>query len=119
MLGRQQHWKQQSTKLNEIYLDIAYKPVPSCRKDGVTLRKLRIGHTALTYKHLLVRQKIPTCEICDVRLSVQHILVECPKYVPEKKLCLGDNLNDSLEVNLSKIKKLMNFLNVTELYNLI
>ena len=42
---------------------------------------LRLGHTYLTHKYLLSRDKIvPQCDTCSVRLTVRHILLDCPKF---------------------------------------
>lgn len=116
----QQHWEQQNTKLNQLRTDTTYKPIPACRRDGIILRRLRIGHSLLTHKYLLERQDRPVCEICDVHLSIEHVLSECPKYVPEKvQVNLDLNLSDILDIKTDKVNKLMVFLKMTELYNLI
>jgi hypothetical protein len=42
------------------------------------LRRLRIGHTALTHKHLLERSNTPTCSRCNTPTTVKYILLDCP-----------------------------------------
>ena len=44
------------------------------------LSRLRIGHTHLTHKFLLQGDDPPMCDRCSVSLTVEHILVSCPKY---------------------------------------
>ena len=48
------------------------------RKKETTLSRLRMGHTRLTHYHLFHRADPPSCETCNVRLSVEHILIRCP-----------------------------------------
>ena len=43
----------------------------------VTLARLRLGHTRLTHGHLLDRAGPPMCQTCDMRVSVEHILIGC------------------------------------------
>ena len=57
-----------------------------CRRLLVSISRLRIGHTRLTHDHLMAREALPVCGRCHVRLSIFHILVECPTYsVPRNR----------------------------------
>ena len=47
------------------------------RKREVLLARLRCGHTRATHGHLLDRSEPPMCHTCNVRLTVEHILVGC------------------------------------------
>jgi len=47
------------------------------RRDAVILRRLRIGHTRVTYKYLLSGDSQPLCDECKCSLTVKHILLEC------------------------------------------
>jgi len=55
--------------------------IPHCknlsRRDAVVINRLRIGHTRLTYLHLLTGEDLPTCQFCSLPLTVNHILLEC------------------------------------------
>ncbi|KXZ75705.1 hypothetical protein TcasGA2_TC031951 [Tribolium castaneum] len=77
----QQHWNQSTAKLREAYPDIKKWP-PSNLKRGeeVTINRLRLGHTRLTQEYHLKKVDPPTCCYCEGRLTVRHILLECPKY---------------------------------------
>jgi len=48
------------------------------RRDEVILCRSRIGHTYLTHNFILNRDPPPQCGHCQCRLTVRHILVECP-----------------------------------------
>ena len=74
------------------------------------LSRLRIGHTYLTHKHLWQGDDAPVCDVCDVYVTVHHILVDCRKYNNLRNkyqisrdiaILLGDNVN---------CENLMNFL---------
>lgn len=41
---------------------------------------MRIGHTTLTLGHLISKERVPVCEVCGVRLTVEHIVSERLKY---------------------------------------
>ena len=59
---------------------------PGCRRLEVSLSRLRIGHTRLTHGHLMAREVPSICGRCLVRLSVFHVLIECPAYyVPRNR----------------------------------
>ncbi|MPC32571.1 hypothetical protein E2C01_025886 [Portunus trituberculatus] len=48
------------------------------RRTHTLLARLRIGHTYLTQRYLLIRDPQPYCDDCLVPLTVRHLLVECP-----------------------------------------
>ena len=48
------------------------------REREVVLARLRCGHTRITHSHLFDRTIPPVCESCNVRLTVEHILISCP-----------------------------------------
>ena len=59
-------------------------PWPSCSQRclhlEVSFSCFRIGHTHLAHSHLMAREVPPACCRRQVRLSVFHLLVECPIY---------------------------------------
>jgi len=69
-----------NNKLHANYPNVGriphYKNVP--RRDALVINRLRIGHTRLTHLHLLTGEDLPTCQFCNIPLTVNHILVECP-----------------------------------------
>ncbi|KAJ3619251.1 hypothetical protein MTP99_004950 [Tenebrio molitor] len=72
-------WKNTNTKLRHIAPDLQPKSHKELiRRESVILRRLRIGHTALTHKHLLERSNAPTCKRCSTPTTVKHILLDCP-----------------------------------------
>lgn len=49
------------------------------RQEQRALTRCRIGHTRLTKKHLFDRNQSATCEVCQMELTVEHIIVTCNK----------------------------------------
>jgi hypothetical protein len=51
------------------------------RHEDTVLTRVRIGHTRMTHGYLLVSPHVvPQCDVCQVQLSVEHILTTCSKY---------------------------------------
>jgi Holliday junction resolvase-like predicted endonuclease len=59
----------------------------SVRRVEVVLTRLRIGHTKLTHGFLMESRHQTYCSGCLVPLTVHHILVECPEYSEERRMC--------------------------------
>jgi len=92
------------------------------RRQEIILTRLRIGHTRLTHKHLLLGEPPPLCEECYVHTSVYHILVECPEYADQRLAAFGADgitspvyLKDILGNNESSIADLLSFLNLAHI----
>ena len=70
-----------SNKLHSIKPTLGYVSYSHLgRRDAVTLRRLRIGHTRFSHSCLLNREDQPRCTYCDCALTVVHTLLECPHY---------------------------------------
>lgn len=111
------HWNGIATKLREVHPTVS--PAKFCctsRRDLAILRRLRIGHTALTHSYILNSENPPTCNDCHVLLSVKHILTECKCYEAQRKL---HNLQDFKELlsNPNHFQNLIDFLKNTGLYS--
>lgn len=80
------------------------------------IQRLRLGHTIVTYIHLLRGKDPPIYEDCGVLLSVPHLLVEYPNFERIREEC---GLNGPLLTILSTPEmfvKVIQFLNLTNLY---
>ena len=63
------------------------------RRESIVSTRLRIGHCHLTHKYLLCSgddRHVPVCDICNTDLTVYHVLVDCRKYLNERRT---NNLN--------------------------
>jgi ribonuclease HI len=76
------------------------------------LCRLRIGHTYLTHKYLLVGANPPSCPHCDVPLTMKHVLAECVHHAPFRRRLLAPSLAENLRFNLDRV---MEFLTLTQL----
>ncbi|KAJ4447110.1 hypothetical protein ANN_09110 [Periplaneta americana] len=81
------HWQtswteSSSSKLHEIVQHCRMKyPLQNFkRQDQVLITRLRVGHTRITHSYLLDRTPPPTCTNCHIRISVRHLISECPLY---------------------------------------
>jgi len=68
--------KLHSVKPTVDYLNLSHLS----RRDAVTLRRLRVGHTRFSHSYLLNREDQPRCTFCDCALTVVYMLLECPHY---------------------------------------
>ena len=87
------------------------------RRYEIALTRLRIGHTRLTHQYILEGSDAPTCVQCDELLSVEHILVHCPRYSNQRRRfnLLGKSLQEILGDD-ADIDALFNFLKAIALY---
>ena len=94
---------------------------PTCRRDGIILTRLRIGHTHATHSFLMKSEEerqVPSCATCRVVLSIKHILVECPNFSPQRRLhtLQGRSLSELLG-DQCDILNLMSFLRSIDFYH--
>ncbi|GFW64796.1 RNase H domain-containing protein [Trichonephila clavipes] len=89
----QETWDQQIlNKLHSIHPSTAHWAALPVRRHDVRLTRLRIGHTRLTHKHLLLGESPSACDFCQCDLSILHILIECPKYSSKRNTFFKTNL---------------------------
>ncbi|KAL1457596.1 hypothetical protein WDU94_007809, partial [Cyamophila willieti] len=71
----------ENNKLHEIKAENKawHPPYEISRKKQVCLTRLRIGHTNLTHVFLMKKENPPLCEICHEPVTMEHILMKCPR----------------------------------------
>ncbi|XP_055944307.1 uncharacterized protein LOC129975278 [Argiope bruennichi] len=114
----QETWNLQvQNKLRSIKPIISLWPVLPIREKDVKLTRLRIGHTRLTHRHLILREKAATCPTCQLDFTVYHILVQCPAFNSHRirffhslSLTLADLVGENYHPNI------FNFLKAIQLY---
>ncbi|GFR28219.1 putative RNA-directed DNA polymerase from transposon X-element [Trichonephila clavata] len=76
----QSNWDQQTENKLHSVMPVLAPTVPSSsnHREQVIWTRLNLGHTRLTHSHLLFGEPPPYCEVCNVSLSVKHILCDCP-----------------------------------------
>ena len=114
----QKQWNNTTAKLKIIKPMIKHWHTTQndIRKWEVKLTRLRIGHTRLTHGHYMEKRAAPTCTYCPNKiLTVEHILVECPKIDDMRnKMKLPRRIEELLGENCP-IKNLMTFLTQADL----
>ena len=75
------------TFLKTVKPDTGYweSVVRSDRREEKVLCRLRTGHTLLTHRYILDRDRPPLCDTCHSELDVTHFLIVCPKYRRERQ----------------------------------
>lgn len=111
-------WDRTNTLLHRLEPTIKqkYESMKLSRLDAVKAFRLRSGHTSLTHQHLLKGEPPPTCVQCNVTLSVDHIISECPLYNPQRQLY---DLRPHIEENLKNksIKNTLEFMKCIGMFN--
>ena len=115
------------TKLHAIKPSVLPWPASSrTRHQEVALCRLRIGHTRLTHGHLMAGEDAaPQCLLCQVPVTVPHVLVECPLHSQRRRQAFpfinGLTVPEALRAILSEHsayfnpQALFNFLEVTHM----
>ncbi|KAF0740817.1 RNase H domain-containing protein, partial [Aphis craccivora] len=67
------------------------------RRERIAINHLQIGHTRLTHKFLMTKEKPPQCPSCGVILTVEHLITECLEYEEETKIHnISSNIDEAL-----------------------
>ena len=59
------------------------------RRREVVLCRLRIGHCRLTHGFLMSGSAPTLCDRCGTRLTVRHVLLDCPHYASGRRIYFG------------------------------
>lgn len=114
----QEYWSQNQSKLNRVKNTTKPWTPPEYlqRREQAILSRLRIGHTRYTSSYMLCGENQPNCDMCRTTITVDHILIECPKYENKRReLALPQNIELCLTNNFY-IKKCINFLKEINLF---
>jgi hypothetical protein len=80
----------------------------------VAISRVKMGYTRLTHRHVIEKKPCPVCEICNISITVEHILLECPKYDTERITC-GINELSMSQSNADLGERIVAFLTNTGL----
>ncbi|XP_074026220.1 uncharacterized protein [Leptinotarsa decemlineata] len=111
-------WKETNAKLRCLKPSVNKRisPLKLTRKEQVVLTRLRIGHTKITHLYLLLGEQQPLCITCQTKLTVQHILVECPKYEETRRQHnITGAMNEILCDDRRTLSNMMTFLKATNI----
>jgi len=63
-----------------------HTPSNVSRHADVITTRARFGHTNLTHVHLITKEDQPVCSNCKTPLSIQHIVLDCPKFTSSRHI---------------------------------
>ena len=87
------------------------------RKEEVVICRLRLGHTMLTHSHLFQKLPPPLCTLCNLPLSIKHILESCPHYNNARiRFNLPPTLSEILGDSISSVNNVLDFLKSANLF---
>ncbi|XP_058448987.1 uncharacterized protein LOC131428946 [Malaya genurostris] len=82
------------------------------------LSRLRTGHTRVTHQHICTNVPPPECLTCKTRLTVEHILINCPEYEgPRIFYNMSTSLRETLSNDPVREQVLINFLKDAQLFD--
>ena len=114
----QMEWNHSDSKLRAVKLTVNkwISPLKLSKREQVALCRLRLGHTYLSFAHLLQGIDPPVCENCGVRLTVKHILLNCLTYSDVRaRLNMSDSFHEILSNDLKLVEKNSKFLHYLNL----
>ena len=90
------------------------------RSDEIKFTRLRLGHTRLTHEYHYNNNPPPICPLCEIDLTIEHILLICPLYYQKRLINFGDQIL-SIEILLNRkkfnfTKNVIKFLKDAKLY---
>ena len=89
------------------------------RKEQVVIHRIRIGHTRLTHSFLMEGRPVaPMCEVCNDLLTVKHFMLHCNRYSSIRRRFYTASTMRELFDKVS-LRKILQFLKESKLYNLI
>lgn len=114
-------WYQRSnSNRNSITRTIVSTQSELKKLDLVKFLRIRLGHTRLTHKYLLDSTYSKLCSFCNysTSASVEHILLNCQKFVYIRNIVFKNNnpLNLLSEPSNDNINTIIKFLKLSKLY---
>ena len=114
-----------NNKLSKVKPNITpwFNPNHCNRRWETALARLRIGHTNLTHSYLMSSSPPVLCPLCQVLLTVKHILISCPQFDVARSRafphlnnladpCLTDVLTESSTFSIDNIAAFLQNINI-------
>ena len=95
------------------------------RRAQVCYFRMKLNTTVVTHQHYFNKQQVSYCNVCQMPVTAEHLLMSCSLYKQQKlelKRCEQVNIKYELVSILSSeviVADLINYLHATNLFNLI
>ena len=83
----------------------------------VILARLRLGHTRYTHSFLMEKKPPPQCPVCNTQITVEHFMVECPKYKTKRNIYFNSLCRNGQRLTLQSILEESDTFNITRVMN--
>ena len=116
----QSSWERSTDVLTLIHPELKKKVYdPSLtRREQRALCRIRIGHSRLTHSYRMEKNtEKPKCDECNRRLSIKHIMVDCPKFHQERHHFLDGTTTEEIFDNSDRA--IINFARESGFLNLL
>lgn len=111
-------WHSNQQHMRKIKLELGIWNDRESYREQRVLSRLRVGHTRLSHAHVITSTPPPMCEACDVRNTVEHILLNCDKYADlRENYNIPLSIKDALSNDSNQEQILINFLKDARIYN--
>ena len=100
----QTDWSRINTKLHHLKTILG----PTVRTDldrklQVCLTRLRLGTCMLTHGHHITKAARPVCQTCQCNMTLQHVLVDCPVFVMERRPMMRECRTSNMPLTMCNI----------------
>lgn len=109
-------WRQTNNKLLYFKQNTSYSGFGAAlpRWDRTRINRLRLGHSAYTHGFLVSKDPQPTCNICNIAISIPHIF-SCPEFeMSRQKFNIHEDGSDLK--NESFLRNVIDFLKEIDIY---
>ena len=117
-------WNSQSqNKLRNIGTQIGYQSFSHFpnRLEEIKFTRIRLGHTKITHSFILKNEDPTLCTVCQVRISVIHILLICPRFYHERIKYFGNGIICIKSIlsrkNIQNYNSIISFLKESKLFD--
>jgi len=108
-------YKTVATKTNSHTAD--YMAQEILRRDEIALARLRVGQSRVTHGHLMSKESPPDCPRCKIRLTYEHLILDCPIYSSFRKFTPSASLIVLLSHNEQSVFEVLEFLKDSQIIN--
>ena len=109
-------------KLRQVKKEVQpWKNMRTDRRTEVIMARLRLGHTRITHCHLMENPNgpEPMCVGCQTKLTVQHMMIDCPLVAPQRRATIGTGPLSKILGHETNTGKIIQYLKNIKVYEVI